>query len=41
MLDVWLPVTEALKNNRLTEEVIEEAKEHTKDLVAKKDVPLI
>ena len=36
MLDVWLPVTEALKNNRLTEEVIEEAKEHTKDLVAKK-----
>lgn len=36
MLDVWLPVTEALKNNQLTADVIENAKEHTKNLVAKK-----
>ncbi|NJE63849.1 dihydroxyacetone kinase subunit L [Enterococcus durans] len=36
MLDVWLPVTEALKNNHLTADVIENAKEHTKNLVAKK-----
>lgn len=36
MLDVWLPVTEALKTNQFTQEVIEQAKEHTKDLVAKK-----
>ncbi|WP_426288637.1 dihydroxyacetone kinase subunit DhaL [Enterococcus durans] len=36
MLDVWLPVTEALKNNQLTSDVIENAKEHTKNLVAKK-----
>lgn len=36
MLDVWLPVTEALKNNQLTTDVIENAKEHTKNLVAKK-----
>lgn len=36
MLDVWFPVTEALKNNQLTADVIENAKEHTKNLVAKK-----
>lgn len=36
MLDVWLPVTEALKNNQLTADVIGNAKEHTKNLVAKK-----
>lgn len=36
MLDVWLPVTEALKNNQLTADVIENAKEHTKNLVEKK-----
>ena len=36
MLDVWLPVTEALKNNQLTAVVIENAKVHTKNLVAKK-----
>ena len=36
MLDVWLPVTEALKNNQLTADVIENAKEHTKNVVAKK-----
>ena len=36
MLDVWLPVTKALKNNQLTADVIENAKEHTKNLVAKK-----
>ncbi|MDQ8221751.1 dihydroxyacetone kinase subunit DhaL [Enterococcus faecium] len=36
MLDVWLPVTEALKAGNLTKEIIEQAKEHTKDLVAKK-----
>lgn len=36
MLDVWIPVTEALKKGNLTEDVIESAKEHTKDLVAKK-----
>ncbi|OQO70376.1 dihydroxyacetone kinase subunit L [Enterococcus villorum] len=36
MLDVWIPVTEALKKNQLTPEVIEQAKEHTKNLVAKK-----
>ena len=36
MLDVWLPVTEALKGGNLTKEIIDQAKEHTKDLVAKK-----
>ncbi len=36
MLDVWLPVTEALKKNHLTADVIEKSKEHTKNLVAKK-----
>ena len=36
MLDVWIPVTEALKKNQLTKETIEQAKEHTKNLVAKK-----
>ncbi|EJX49072.1 dihydroxyacetone kinase, L subunit [Enterococcus faecium R499] len=36
MLDVWLPVTEALKAGNLTKEIIDQAKEHTKDLVAKK-----
>lgn len=36
MLDVWLPVTEALKNDQLTTDIIENAKEHTKSLVAKK-----
>ncbi|WP_165005701.1 MULTISPECIES: dihydroxyacetone kinase subunit DhaL [unclassified Enterococcus] len=36
MLDVWIPVTEALKKGNLTEDVIESAKEHTKNLVAKK-----
>lgn len=36
MVDVWQPVAAALKNGSLTKEQIEEAKEHTKDLVAKK-----
>ncbi|EOH91778.1 dihydroxyacetone kinase subunit DhaL [Enterococcus pallens] len=36
MVDVWIPVAAALKNGELTSEVIEAAKEHTKDLVAKK-----
>ena len=36
MLDVWLPVTEALKAGNLTKEIIDQAKEHTKDLVAKR-----
>jgi dihydroxyacetone kinase-like protein len=31
MLDVWIPVTEALKKNHLTQETIEQAKEHTKN----------
>lgn len=36
MVDVWIPVAAALENAELTVEVIEAAKEHTKDLVAKK-----
>lgn len=36
MVDVWLPVIEALKTEKLTVEKINTAKEATKDLVAKK-----
>lgn len=36
MVDVWQPVAEALQNGGLTKEQIDAAKEHTKDLVAKK-----
>lgn len=36
MLDVWFPVAEALTAGNLTKEVIEQAKEHTAGLVAKK-----
>lgn len=36
MVDVWLPVVPALKEGRLDEKTIGDAKEHTADLVAKK-----
>ncbi|HJE17024.1 MAG TPA: DAK2 domain-containing protein, partial [Enterococcus casseliflavus] len=36
MIDVWQPVAEALKKGELTKDTIEAAKEHTKELVAKK-----
>ncbi len=36
MVDVWQPVAEALKKGELTKDTIEAAKEHTKELVAKK-----
>ncbi|MGM9904253.1 dihydroxyacetone kinase, L subunit [Enterococcus sp. 10A9_DIV0425] len=36
MLDVWFPVADALEKEGLTEEVIEQAKEHTSGLIAKK-----
>ena len=41
MLDVWLPVTEALKNNQLTADVIEMPKNILKIWSQKKDVLLI
>lgn len=36
MVDVWEPVAQSLKEGELTEDQIEKAKEHTKDLIAKK-----
>lgn len=36
MIDVWIPVVEALENNQLTDAVIDQAVESTKPLKAKK-----
>lgn len=36
MVDVWIPAVAAIEKEELTIEIIEAAKEHTKDLVAKK-----
>ena len=36
MVDEWVPVVEAVKNNSLTTETIEEAVEKTKDMKATK-----
>jgi len=36
MVDVWEPVVQDLKEGSLTKDQIEKAKEHTKDLIAKK-----
>lgn len=36
MVDVWQPIADALKKGELTKDTIEAAKEHTKELVAKK-----
>lgn len=36
MVDVWEPVAQSLKEGKLIKDQIEKAKEHTKDLIAKK-----
>ncbi|GAA5421741.1 dihydroxyacetone kinase subunit DhaL [Tetragenococcus halophilus] len=36
MVDVWEPVAQSLKEGGLTKDQVEKAKEHTKDLIAKK-----